>query len=147
MDGMRWCLCLLAVAAAGCQSGKPGVSAADSRTAEHSADVQVPKPEKVYQGLWKSSPERTLVDQSGREVKMSGGLTEYIGRPELLLREDMTFRMSLFKGDNQTGTWKVLGDGVELTFANGGKKALLSRAEGGSALVDPTHKITFFRAK
>jgi len=94
-----------------------------------------------------SSPERIVTDRNGREVKMSEGLSEYIGRPELLLRDDMTFRLALFKGDNQTGSWKVFGDGVELTFAKDGKKATLTRAEGGSALVDPTHKLTFFRAE
>lgn len=102
---MRWSLLILAVAVSGCQGGKPGLSAPETGTTTQGVGVKIPSPEEVYRGLWMSSPERIVTDRNGREVKMSEGLTEYIGRPTL------------------------------------------TRAEGGSALVDPTHKLTFFRAE
>lgn len=137
-------IALFAMALVGCS--QPSSTASNS-PAKPDPSVVAPKAEEIYVGIWKADPERILKDSQGNDRKMSAGLSEFLGKPELVLRDDMTFRLSEFKGDNQTGKWKVEGDGVLLAFADAKPPAKLDRADGGDSLRNAELNLLFRREK
>ncbi|MBX3095547.1 MAG: hypothetical protein KF812_01675 [Fimbriimonadaceae bacterium] len=137
-------LTLVAVAVAGCSKPAPTASRVPVKP---DPSVVAPTAEEIYVGTWKADPDRILKDSKGNDVRMSSGLSEFLGKPELILRDDMTFRLSEFKGDNKPGKWKVEGDGIVLKFDGDMPPARYDRADGGDSLRNAELNMLFRREK